>query len=850
MQYKKKKKRQDVDESKKSEDIFVEDDNFNEKMHLNEVFKESEGRYKFPINNSKVPMNIFSEDMKILDVNKRLIQLSGYSKKELLSMKLKDIYPESAEILSEGIKKIIEAKKFPIFEVNLHTKKGKIIPVEIVVTELKNYGPKSVFQGTVRDSDALIQIEKALTDIEKSFKTLVETSFDIILLFDRDCRTLYVNPTIEKLSGIPPEDFIGKKFVQLGLSDDLVNLYKETVYKVFETKTDDRVELKLPKGIWIDAFLVPEFDEKGDVKFVIITARDITERKHAEERLRESENKYRGLVNSCVDAVISVDMQMRITMWNPAAERLFGYNEKEILGKSLMTIVPKSYKKEKEKEKGFDEYRKTGASIVIEKTVELEGLRKDGMKIPIELSISSTRVGENENPTAIIRDITERKKMEETLKHSEKYQRTIFSSVHTGIIVVDEKTHEILDVNQVAADLIGVSKEKIMGNICHRYICPADEGKCPISDLDQVVDNSERVLLDVKGNKIPILKTVIPIKLVGRECLLESFIDMTERKKMENALKHSEESFRALSDDSIDLIMRHDREHRHLYVNPIVEKFIGILPEDFIGKTLKEMGFPKDLVKLWEKAIDKVFKTKKNNHIEFELPKGIWIDALLVPEFDEKGDVKIVLTSARDITERKKMETALSWEVSINNALAKLSRNLLSQASIDDISYLVLEHAKDLTCSQYGFVGYINPKTGYLMVPTLKRDFRKELKKKNKKTVFKKFKGLWGCVLNNKESIFTNDPAWDPRSTGTPEDHIAINNFVSAPAMIEDKLVGQIALANADHDYTKKDLDLVERLADLYAIAINRELLEEKIRGSEEKHRKIVEKFLETVSED
>lgn len=848
MQYKKKKENQDVNESKKSEDIFVEPDNFNGKMHLNEIFKESEGGYNFPINNSKVPINIFSEDMKILDVNKKLIQLSGYSKKELLSMKLKDIYSESAEILSEGIKKIIEAKKFPIFEVNLHTKKGKIIPVEIVVTELKNYGPKSVFQGTVRDNDALMQIEKALTDIEKSFKTLAETSFDIIMLFDRKCRNLYVNPTIEKLSGIPPEDFIGKKFVQLGLSDDLVKLYKETVYKVFETKTDDRVELKLPKGTWIDAFLVPEFDKEGEVKFVIITARDITERKNAEERLKESENKYRGLVNNCVDAVISVDIQMRITMWNPAAERLFGYNEKEILGKSLMTIVPKSYKKEKEE--GFDKYRKTGASFVIGKTVELEGLRKDGIKIPIELSISSTTVGETEIPTAIIRDITERKIAEKSLKESEEYQRTIFSSVHTGIIVVDEKTHEILDVNQVAANLIGVSKKKIIGNICHRYICPADEGKCPISDLDQVVDNSERVLLNVKGNEIPILKTVIPIKLAGRECLLESFIDMTERKKMENALKHSEESFRALSDDSIDLIMRHDREYRHLYVNPIVEKFTGIMPEDFIGKKLNEMGFPKDLVKLWEKAIDNVFKTKKNNHIEFELPKGIWIDALLVPEFDEKGDVKIVLTTARDTTERKKMETTLSREVSINNALAKLSRNLLSQASIDDISYLVLEHAKDLTRSQYGFVGYINSKTGYLMVPTLKRDFRKEFKKKDKKIIFKKFKGLWGWVLNNKESILTNDPAWDPRSTGTPEDHIAIKNFVSAPAMIEDKLVGQIALANADHDYTKKDLELVERLADLYAIAINRELLEEKIRGSEEKHRKIVEKFLETVSED
>ncbi len=687
---------------------------------------ESEEIYKFPIGKYKVPINIFSEDMKILDVNKGLIQISGYSKKELTSMKLKDIYPESAEILIEGIKKKVDNKEFPIFKVNLHNKKGKIIPVEIVVTEHKNlYGPGTVFQGTVRDSNAFMHMNNNLADIEKSFRTLAEATFNIIMIFDRDCRNIYVNPAIEKLSGIPPEDFIGKTFVQLGLSNNLVKLCEEAIYNVFEAKTNRRVELKLPNNKQIDALLVPEFDEKGYVKVVIVYAQDITDYKHIKERLKESEDKYHGFVNSCVDAVISVDMQMRIIMWNPAAEKLFGYNEKEILGKSLMKIVPKRYRKRKEK--GFDEYKKTHSGAFIGKTGELKGLRKDGTEIPIELSVLSTRVRDKEITMAIIRDITERKMMEESLRNSEEYQRTIFSSIHTGIIVVDERTHEIIDVNRIAADTIGVSKEKIIGNICHKYVCPADEGKCPISDLDQVVDNSERVLLNVNGKEIPILKTVVPIKLNGRECILESFID---------------------------------------------------------------------------------------------------------------------------ITERKKMEMALSWEMAINNALAKLSKKLLSQASIEDITYLVLKYAKDLTQSKDGFVGYIDPETGYLIVPNPTRNFREKRKIKDKNIIFKTFRGLWGWVLNNKESILTNDPAWDPRSTGTPESHIAINSFVSAPAMIEDKLVWQVALANSDHDYTKEDLKLIERLADIYAIAINRQLLEEKIHKSEEKHRKIVEKFLETVSEN
>lgn len=158
-----------------------------------------------------------------------------------------------------------------------------------------------------------------------------------------------------------------------------------------------------------------EYDELAlDISRALEKQRAIAEQQNAEAALRESEERYRELINTSIDAVISVDPEMAILLWNPGAERIFGYTEKEVLGQSLMKIVPERYREAQQK--GFVGFEKTGSGPIIGKTLELEGLRKDGTEVPIELSVSSRKAGGTYIATAIVRNISDRKQVEAELK--------------------------------------------------------------------------------------------------------------------------------------------------------------------------------------------------------------------------------------------------------------------------------------------------------------------------------------------------------------------------------------------------------------------------------------------------
>lgn len=138
------------------------------------------------------------------------------------------------------------------------------------------------------------------------------------------------------------------------------------------------------------------------------------------------------------------------------------------------------------------------------------------------------------------KEINERARAEEALKESETRLTTVLDTIQAGIVVIDPKTHTIVGVNAAAGKMVGAPMEKILGRVCHRFICPAEDGQCPVTDLEQNLENTEFIFLKANGKRFPVLKTVVSVTLQGRKHLLESFLDITDLKDAEGRMRESE----------------------------------------------------------------------------------------------------------------------------------------------------------------------------------------------------------------------------------------------------------------------------------------------------------------------
>ncbi|MHB8910299.1 MAG: response regulator [Syntrophales bacterium] len=261
---------------------------------------------------------------------------------------------------------------------------------------------------------------------------------------------------------------------------------------------------------------------------------DLETEKHlavAAQDLREREEKYTRLFNCGNDAIfvhpVRNGIPGKFIDVNDVACARLGYGRDELLRMSFTDI---------DAEGGMDDDRRRAMETMAETgqcVFEMVHIGKSGNKIPVEISSRVFDIEEKSYAISIARDITERKRAEKASRESETRLRSILESVQTGIVIIDPETHTIVDVNAVAAEMIGDPKERIIGSVCHNYICPAEKDKCPVTDLGNKIENSERGLLSTDGTTIPIIKTVVPITLGGKKHLLESFVNITDRKRTE-----------------------------------------------------------------------------------------------------------------------------------------------------------------------------------------------------------------------------------------------------------------------------------------------------------------------------
>lgn len=173
----------------------------------------------------------------------------------------------------------------------------------------------------------------------------------------------------------------------------------------------------------------------------------------------------------------------------------------------------------------------------------------------------------------------------------------------------------------------------------------------------------------------------------------------------------------------------------------------------------------------------------------------------------------------------------------LNSAMAELSLALIQPAPVETIADLILRNALKLTRSPHGFVGYIDPVTGYLVCPTLSGEIWEACQIENKTAQFTERRGLWGWVLTERQSLRLNSLKDDPRSGGVPRGHLNIKRFLAAPAIIGDSMMGILTLANARHHYTERDQHVCERLAAVLAIALQRKWTEAALIESEQRYK-------------
>jgi PAS domain S-box-containing protein len=323
--------------------------------------------------------------------------------------------------------------------------------------------------------------------------------------------------------------------------------------------------------------------------------------------------------------------------------------------------------------------------------------------------------------------------------------------------------------------------------------------------------------------------------------------DITERVKVEKELEESQHLLRKqfaeldhlYSTAPVGLCFM-DTDLRFLRVNQRLAAINGKPPSEHIGRSLRDIipGLSSKLEPIYRRVIEpgepilnvEIYGVTPGDP---EAPHH-WLMSYHPLKSDE-GNVQGVSTVVQDITELKEAEAELKWELAVNAALSALYKPLISpDSSIKDMASTILDLAKRMTDSEHGYVSSIDPSTGDNIGHTLSEMMGDQCKvsSEDEKIAFPRgedgaYHGLWGYCLNSLEPFFSNSTRTHPASTGVPEGHIPLQRFLSVPVTLAGELVGQIALANKKENYTSLDLEAIRRLAEFYALAIQRARAEE-----------------------
>jgi two-component system sensor kinase FixL len=264
------------------------------------------------------------------------------------------------------------------------------------------------------------QTLKAFEAARTSFFTM---SLDLLCIAGLDGYFKRVNPAWQTTFGFTPEELVSRPFVEFIHPDDIEPTNARYASLTEQGKDviefENRYRCKDGSYRWLlwNARTAP------DEQLIYAIARDVTERKQAEEALKESEERKRVILDTAVDCIITINEKGIVESVNPAGERMFGYAAEEVLGRNVSMLMPTPYREEHD---GYlANYVRTGEKRIIDIGREVSGRRKDGTTFPIDLAVSEAQRGQRREFVGIVRDITKRKRAEEDLaRHADALTRS------------------------------------------------------------------------------------------------------------------------------------------------------------------------------------------------------------------------------------------------------------------------------------------------------------------------------------------------------------------------------------------------------------------------------------------
>lgn len=621
-------------------------------------------------------------------------RMLGYTTQEANEKRTESIsdyvHPEDVAAMKERLTRLVEAEGASSQdEVRVRHKNGNWRVVEATSSNLLHDPSVEGIVVNLRDITDRQQSDLALKESEKRYRLLAENASDVIWIMNMDLRPTYVSPSVVGLRGYTSEETMAQTLKEMLTPPSLDSVMKawteeqaveEKAFKDLHRSRVLQLEINCKNGstVWTEVKASFLRDSGGKAIGILGVARDITERRQAQQSLEESEKRYRLVAENVSDIIWTMDMKLRLTYVSPSVTRLRGYTAEEALAapaEEAFTSESALVAKKAIKELLKANTGMTGQGERRASTVELEMKCKGGSTIWTETRLSLV-TGMDGRPVGFIgitRDISERRKAEQALQESEKRYRLLAENVSDVIWVTDlnlRPTYVSPSVVRLLGYTVDEAKSSGMEKMVTRESAQrATEGIA--KTLSLIKKDPKKVLkpgnveLEFRrkdGSTIWVDTTVTVVRDANGQPFefMGVLRDVTGRKKSEKALSESEGRFRGLIETTSDWVWEVNEKLVYTYVSRKIRDILGYEPEEVVGKA------PVDLMPLKEanrvaRVFDNALTQKKpfafvENVCLHKDGRKVVLETSGVPFFDANGNVCGFRGIDRDVTERKRAE--------------------------------------------------------------------------------------------------------------------------------------------------------------------------------------------------